>query len=85
MEQESTEDAYQRAGGLPAAASTELLPRELAVLQLAAQGVTADDVATRLRLSPRAVEELLRRCAWRLGAADLQAAISLARRARLIE
>ena len=85
MDQGSSEDAYQSVRGMPAAASEELLPRELAVLQLAAQGLTAEAVAERLRLSRRVVEELLRRCAWRLGAADLQAAILLARHAKLIE
>jgi DNA-binding NarL/FixJ family response regulator len=62
-----------------------LLPRECAVLELAAQGLSPYGIALMLRIPHGAVEELLRRCLWRLGAADLRAAIGLARRRRLIE
>ncbi len=77
----------QGAGGspLPTPASAELLPREVAVLQLAAQGLAPHTIAVMLHLPRHAVEELLRRCAWRLEAADLKAAIGLARRRKLIE
>lgn len=85
MDGDSSEAANEGGGGMPAPASEELLPRELAVLQMAAQGRSAHEVAVTLRLPRRAVEELLRRCAWRLGAADLRAAVLLARRRKLIE
>jgi hypothetical protein len=57
----------------------------VAVLQLAAQGLSAYAITVLLKLPRAVVDELLHRCLWRLGAADLKAAIGIARRRKLIE
>jgi DNA-binding NarL/FixJ family response regulator len=57
----------------------------VAVLKLAAIGYSRYGIASLLNLPPEAVQELLRRCMWRLGAADVRAAIGVARRRSLIE
>ena len=74
----------RRARGRLPLASVPLLPREREVLQLAAGGFPAPAIAFVLGIPRGAVEELLRRCAWRLGAADLAGAIAEARWRQLL-
>ena len=78
--------ASQGAGGVPgpAPASAALLRRERDVLGLAAHGLSPHGIALVLRLPLFAVQELLRRCLWRLGATDVRAAVLIARRRKLI-
>ena len=75
----------QRSPAAPTRASARLLRRERDVLKLAAHGLSPRGIALVLRLPVKIVEELLRRCQWRLGASDVVAAVLLARRSKLIE
>jgi DNA-binding NarL/FixJ family response regulator len=74
----------ERGAAPPTPASGALLRRERDALALAAHGLSPKGIALVLLLPARIVEELLRRCCWRLGAADVAAAVRLARRRRLI-
>ncbi len=69
----------------PTLASSELVRREVEVLRLAAEGLPVHGISLLLQIPWWAVQELQCRAAWRLGAADLEASIQLARRRRLIQ
>ena len=75
----------ERASAAPTPASAVLPRRERDALTLAAHGLSPQGIALVLRLPVKIVEELLRRCQWRLGASDVVAAVLLARRSKLIE
>jgi DNA-binding CsgD family transcriptional regulator len=60
------------------AASIQLTPRELAVLQLLGGGLTATAIAHRLGIAERTVQKHLQRCYAKLGVADRLAAVQRA-------
>jgi DNA-binding CsgD family transcriptional regulator len=62
-----------------------LTPRETAVLQLAARGVTAADIATRLVISPATVKRHFEDAYARLGVSDRASAVAEAMRQGLID
>jgi DNA-binding CsgD family transcriptional regulator len=60
------------------AAAVRLTPRELAVLELLAGGLTATAIAHRLGIAERTVQKHLQRCYAKLGVADRLAAVQRA-------
>jgi DNA-binding NarL/FixJ family response regulator len=62
-----------------------LTPRETEVLQLAARGVTAADIATQLAISPATVKRHFEDAYARLGVADRASAVAKAMRQGLID
>lgn len=67
-----------------AAECLRLSPRELAVLQLMAQGLTAAAIARRLAIAERTVQKHLQRCYAKLGVADRLGAVLRARHVGLL-
>ena len=67
-----------------AAECLRLSPRELAVLQLMAQGLTAAAIARRLAIAERTVQKHLQRCYAKLGVADRLGAVLRARHIGLL-
>lgn len=61
--------------GVDAAHCLRLTPRELAVLELLAQGLTATSISRRLAIAERTVQKHLQRCYTKLGVTDRLAAV----------
>lgn len=62
-----------------------LTPRELGVLELLAQGLTAATIARRLAIAERTVQKHLQRCYTKLGVADRLAAVLRAQHIGLLD
>ena len=73
-----------RGSGVSAAYATGLTPRELTVLQLMAEGLTAAAIAHRLSLSPRTVHKHLEHVYSKLGVRDRLTAVLHAERAGIL-
>ena len=71
------------AGGVGPAAA--LSPREVDILSLVAQGLTADSIARRRRISPRTVRKHLEHIYAKLGHHDRLAAVTVAASLGLID
>lgn len=68
-----------------AANCLRLTPRELAVLELLAQGLTAGSIARRLAIAERTVQKHLQRCYAKLGVPDRLAAVLRAQHIGLLD
>jgi len=68
-----------------AADCLHLSPRELAVLELLAEGLTAASIARRLAIAERTVQKHLQRCYAKLGVADRLAAVLRAQHIGLLD
>lgn len=77
--------AVQRAGGSTASVGAALTGREVAVLQLLAEGSTAQAIAHRLGISTRTVHSHLSHLYRKLGVADRMRAVLVARDAGLLD
>ena len=84
LEKRSRRLSVQLAAPAPAAEPPRLTPREAEVLELVAAGLSTQELARALAISPHSVESHVRKAMAKLGAANRAHAVALALRNGLL-